>query len=68
MFYFIYYQSVQHSIFEFDFFKLAVVEDIQLLAVLANLVKQGQQKTKFLRNLFKDILLNLVVYPYSCNI
>ena len=27
---------------EFDFFKLAVVEDDQLLASLANLVKQGQ--------------------------
>ena len=27
---------------EFDFFKLAVVEDVQLLDVLANLVKQGQ--------------------------
>ena len=26
----------------FDFFKLAVVEDIQLLGVLAKLVKQGQ--------------------------
>ena len=44
MFYFIYYQSVQHSVFEFDFFKLAVVEDIQLLAVLANLVKQVNRR------------------------
>ena len=27
---------------EFDFFKLAVLEDVQLSDVLANLVKQGQ--------------------------